>query len=169
MFECEARALRKVSSDKRAVVAKALFARPGAPASELEERAANEVQLVQRLHHHLSVCSIFETFATGSARVLLLERCDGPLLELLAAEDRPESAFSELSAVFLLYQLFDALRYMHQNRILHLNIIVRITCTALHLFCYDDMLVLNRIFMNFIRCVRIARSGVSSRATVFAS
>ena len=142
MLECEARVVRKVCADaKRSVVAKALFARPGSAARELEERAANEVQLVQRLHHHLSICSIFETFATPAARVLLLERCDGPLLELLAADEKPESAFSELSAIFLLYQLFDALRYMHQNRILHLNITVLLYYTTYSFYEYSFYLL----------------------------
>ena len=60
--------------------------------------------------------------------------------------------FSEGLCVFLLYQLFDALRYLHKNLILHLNISVcSIAISSLQLFGLRYCILLNIFFLDFLK------------------
>ncbi|KAK4482835.1 hypothetical protein RD792_010007 [Penstemon davidsonii] len=85
----------------------------------MEPRILREVSAMRRLHHHPNILKLHEVMATKSKIYLVMELAPGG--ELFAKLNRCRR-FSESTARKYFHQLVSALRFCHQNGVVHRDI-----------------------------------------------
>ncbi|XP_075478308.1 CBL-interacting serine/threonine-protein kinase 7-like [Primulina tabacum] len=85
----------------------------------MEPRILREVSAMRRLHHHPNILKLHEVLATKSKIYLVMELAPGG--ELFAKLGRCRR-FSESTARRYFQQLISALRFCHQNEVVHRDI-----------------------------------------------
>ncbi|MEQ2219046.1 hypothetical protein XENOCAPTIV_011831 [Xenoophorus captivus] len=101
------------------------------------DQVTQELNLLQRLQHP-HIVSLVDTFETSSSYAIVLEMADqGRLLDYIVSWGN----LTEEKVASYLRSVLEALHYLHNCRIVHLDIKVRLTGSLLLLFQPENLLV----------------------------